>query len=93
MAAIGFKRRFAIAVNDCVTAFSEVWINCARSRTVAVEPADNRAIFLVDRMLGLDDYEHVNYLRAIKRPPAWRHFRYRREESGAWQKRSNASSC
>ncbi len=62
-----FKRRFAFAVNDCITEHAEVWINGAGLETVAVESTDVPAILEAKRTLGLDDYENVNYLRAIKR--------------------------
>ena len=62
-----FKRRFAFTVNDCITEHAEVWINGAGLQTVAVEATDIPAILEAKRMLGLEDYENVNYLRAIKR--------------------------
>ena len=62
-----FKRRFAFTVNDCIAEHAEVWINGAGLQTVAVESEDIPAILEAKRMLGLDDYENVNYLRAIKR--------------------------
>jgi len=62
-----FKRRFAFTVNDCITEHAEVWINGAGLQTVAVESTDIPAILEATRTLGLDDYENVNYLRAIKR--------------------------
>ncbi len=61
-----FKRRFAFTVNDCITEHAEVWINGAGLQTVAVEATDIPAILEAKRMLGLDDYQNVNYLRAIK---------------------------
>jgi hypothetical protein len=62
-----FKRRFAFTVNACITEHAEVWINGAGLETVAVESTDIPAILEAKRLLGLDDYENVNYLRAIKR--------------------------
>ena len=62
-----FKRRFAFTVNDCICEHAEVWINGAGLQTVAVESTDLPAVLKAKRMLGLDDYENVNYLRAIKR--------------------------
>jgi hypothetical protein len=62
-----FKRRFAFTVNDCITEHAEVWFNGAGLQTVAVESTDVPAILQALRELGLDDYENVNYLRAIKR--------------------------
>ncbi len=62
-----FKRRFAFTVNGCITEHAEVWINGAGLQSVAVESTDIPAILEAKGMLGLDDYENVNYLRAIKR--------------------------
>lgn len=62
-----FKRRFAFTVNDCITEIAEIEINGAGLQTVAVESVDIPAILEAKKMLGLDEYENVNYLRAIKR--------------------------
>ncbi|MCG8508216.1 MAG: hypothetical protein MI741_03215, partial [Rhodospirillales bacterium] len=62
-----FKRRFAFTVNGCITEIAEIEINGAGLQTVAVESVDVPAILEARRMLGLDEYENVNYLRAIKR--------------------------
>ena len=62
-----FKRRFAFTINDCITEIAEIEINGAGLQTVAVESVDVPAILKAKEMLGLNDYENVNYLRAIKR--------------------------
>ncbi len=62
-----FKRRFAFTVNDCISEIAEIEINGAGLQTVAVESVDVDAILKAMEMLGLDEYENVNYLRAIKR--------------------------
>ncbi len=62
-----FKRRFAFTVNDCIVEHAEIEINGAGLQTVAVESVDVPAILKAKEMLGLDEYENVNYLRAIKR--------------------------
>jgi len=61
------KRRFGFMVNDCITEYAELLINGAAIRTVAVESVDIPGILEAKRLLGLDEYENVNYLRAIKR--------------------------
>ncbi len=61
------KRRFAFTVNDCITEYAELLINGASIKTVAVESTDVDAILKAKEMLGLEEYENVNYLRAIKR--------------------------
>ncbi|MHC4179753.1 MAG: hypothetical protein ACYSWU_19770, partial [Planctomycetota bacterium] len=62
-----FKRRFAFTINDCITELAEVEINGAGLQSVAVESVDIPAILEAKNLLGLGEYENVNYLRAIKR--------------------------
>jgi hypothetical protein len=66
-AASVFKRRFAFSVNGCITEHAQILINGAAIETVAVESTDVEAILEAKRKLGLDEYENVNYLVAIKR--------------------------
>ena len=61
------KRRFAFTINGCITEIAEIEINGAGLQSVAVESVDVSAILEAKEMLGLNDYENVNYLRAIKR--------------------------
>ena len=62
-----FKRRFGFTVSDCITELAEVWVNSAGVQTVAVESVDIDALIEAKEMLGLNEYENVNYLLAIKR--------------------------
>ncbi len=62
-----FKRRFAFTINDVITELAEVEINGAALQTVAVESVDIPAILKAKDMLGLNDYENINYLLACKR--------------------------
>lgn len=62
-----FKRRFAFTVNGCITEHAQITVNGAALETVAVESTDVEAILEAKRLLGLDEYENVNYLVAIKR--------------------------
>jgi hypothetical protein len=62
-----FKRRFGFTVNGCITEHAEVWINGAGLQTVAVESVDTDALLRAMQMLGLEEYENVSYLLAIKR--------------------------
>ncbi len=62
-----FKRRFAFTINECITEIAEVEINGAWQQTVAVESVDIPAILKAKEMLGLNEYENVNYLLAAKR--------------------------
>ncbi len=67
MAADVFKRRFAFTVNGCITEFAQLLINGAAIQTVAVELEDVDAILKAMKILGLTEYENINYLLAIKR--------------------------
>lgn len=62
-----FKRRFAFNINGCITEIAELLINGAAIQTVAVELEDINAILGAIETLGLNEYENVNYLLAIKR--------------------------
>jgi hypothetical protein len=62
-----FKRRFAFTINGCIAEIAHLLINGAAIQTVAVELEDVDAILGAMEMLGLGEYENVNYLLAIKR--------------------------
>ncbi|MBI4864840.1 MAG: hypothetical protein HY815_31970 [Candidatus Riflebacteria bacterium] len=62
-----FKRRFGFSINDCITEFAQLSINGAAIQTVAVESVDVPAILKAKELVGLEEYENVNYLLAIKR--------------------------
>ena len=62
-----FKRRFAFTINGCITEIAQLLINGAAIQTVAVELENIDAILEAKAILGLTEYENVNYLLAIKR--------------------------
>ena len=62
-----FKRRFGYTINDCISEIAELLINGAAIKTMAVESADIAAVLKAKEMLGLHEYENVNYVLAIKR--------------------------
>ncbi len=62
-----FKRRFAFTINGCITEIAQLLINGAAIQTVAVELEDIQAILKAKEILGLTEYENVNYLLGIKR--------------------------
>jgi hypothetical protein len=62
-----FKRRFGYTVNGCMTEIADLLINGAAIRTIAVESGDGEAVLRAKDVLGLTEYENVNYLLAIKR--------------------------
>jgi len=62
-----FKRRFGYMINGCISEIAELLINGAAIKTIAVESADIAAVLKAKEMLGLQEYENVNYVMAIKR--------------------------
>jgi len=62
-----FKRRFGYIINDCISEIAELLINGAAIKTVAIESVNVESILKAKKILGLQEYENVNYLLAIKR--------------------------
>ena len=62
-----FKRRFGYTINGCISEIAELLINGAAIKTMALESTDIEAVLEAKKMLGLQEYENVNYLLAIKR--------------------------
>jgi hypothetical protein len=62
-----YKRRFGYSIYGCISEIAELLINGAAIKTVAVESEDIEAVLKAIEMLGLQEYENVNYLLAIKR--------------------------
>jgi hypothetical protein len=62
-----FKRRFGYTINGCISEIAELLINGAAIKTIAIESVDAEAVLKAKEMLGLQEYENVNYLLAIKR--------------------------
>ena len=70
-----FKRRFGYTINGCISEIAQLLVNGAAIKTLAVESENIDAVLKAIEMLGLQEYENVNYLLAIKRilgmePPA-----------------------
>ena len=62
-----FKRRFAFTINGCIAEIGDVFINGAKIRTANLESVDVEAILEAKKMVGLEEYDNINYLMAIKR--------------------------
>jgi len=62
-----FKRRFGYIIDNCIAEIAELLINSAAIKTVAVESTDMAAVLKTKETLGLQEYENINYLLAIKR--------------------------
>lgn len=62
-----FKRRFGYTIDECISEFAELLINGTAIKTIAVESLDAGAVLQAKEILGLQEYENVSYLLAIKR--------------------------
>jgi hypothetical protein len=62
-----FKRRFGYRIDGCTSEIAELIINGAAVRTLAVESVDAEAVLDARKTLGLQGYENVSYLLAIRR--------------------------
>ncbi len=62
-----FKRRFAFTINDCIAELGDIYINGARIQTANLESVDVEAILEGMKMVGLEGYQNINYLMAIKK--------------------------
>jgi hypothetical protein len=67
VAAAVFKRRFGFTVGGCIAEIAELLVNGAAIRTVALESEDLEAVLKAKQTLGLEEYENVNYVLALKR--------------------------
>ena len=62
-----FKRRFGYSIEGCIAEIADLLINGAAIKTIAAESVDVEAVLKVKATLGLQEYENVNYVLAIKR--------------------------
>jgi hypothetical protein len=61
------KRRFGYTIAGCISEIADLLINGAAIKTMAVESTDIAAVLKAKEMLGLQEYENVNYVMALKR--------------------------
>ncbi|HOW45947.1 MAG TPA: hypothetical protein PK919_12370 [Candidatus Aminicenantes bacterium] len=61
------KERHGFMINGCIVEIADLKFDGAPIRTVAVEMADPAAVMRTVRQLGLEGFENVNYLKALKR--------------------------
>jgi len=62
-----FKRRYGYSIEGCHAEIANLLINGAAIKTLAVESVNVEAVLKVKATLGLQEYENVNYVLAIKR--------------------------
>lgn len=61
-----FKERHGYMINDCIVEIANLKFNGQPIRTVAVEQEDPVKVMETVKMLKLDKFENINYLRALK---------------------------
>jgi len=61
------KVRYTFYINDCKTEIADVVINNAEIRTASIESEDIDKLMETKKMIGMENYENVNYVKAIKR--------------------------
>lgn len=61
------KERHGYMIDGCIVEIADLKFDGAPTRTVAVEMEDPEAVQATVRRLGLEGFENVNYLKALKR--------------------------
>ena len=61
------KRLFGYTMNGCISGIDEPLMKGGTIKTMAVESPDIGAALKAKKILGLEEYENVNYMLAIKR--------------------------
>lgn len=61
-----FKKRTGFTINDCIVEIADVKVDDTWIRTAAVEMEDPAKVIETVRMLGLDMFPNINYLRGLK---------------------------
>jgi len=72
LAAVRVKKlRFGYMVNDTICEFAEVLINGAKVYSINSESTEIEDILKTMEQTGMNQYENINYLQAIKRVIGW----------------------
>jgi exopolyphosphatase/guanosine-5'-triphosphate,3'-diphosphate pyrophosphatase len=61
------KIRHGYMIDDAIVEIAEVKFDEHSSKTIAVEHADPELVLKTVKKLGLEDYENINYIKAMKR--------------------------
>lgn len=61
------KDRHGYLIDEAIVEIAEVKFNGISSKTIAVEHSDPDLVLKVVKQLGLDEYENINYIKAMKR--------------------------
>ena len=65
------KERFGFMVNNTICEYTKVYINGALVVSVSAESTNKNNVLKTIKKLGLDEYENINYIKAIKRVLGW----------------------
>jgi len=61
------KKRFGYIIDECIVEIAEVKFDDIALKTIAVEHANPELVLKTVKKLGLDKYENINYIKAMKR--------------------------
>jgi hypothetical protein len=62
-----YKERHGFTINNCIVEIANLKFDNDPIRTVAVEHEDPQLVWNTVTMLGLDGFENINYLKALKK--------------------------
>jgi exopolyphosphatase/guanosine-5'-triphosphate,3'-diphosphate pyrophosphatase len=62
-----FKERHGFTINNCIVEIANLKFDNEPIRTVAVEHEDPALVYDTVKMLSLDTFENINYLKALKK--------------------------
>jgi exopolyphosphatase/guanosine-5'-triphosphate,3'-diphosphate pyrophosphatase len=62
-----YKERHGFTINNCIVEIANLQFDNEPVRTVAVEHEDPVLVYETVKMLGLDGFENINYLKALKK--------------------------
>jgi hypothetical protein len=62
-----YKERHGFTINNCIVEIANLKFDNEPIRTVAVEHEDANLVWDTVTMLGLDGFENINYLKALKK--------------------------
>jgi exopolyphosphatase/guanosine-5'-triphosphate,3'-diphosphate pyrophosphatase len=62
-----YKERHGFTINNCIVEIANLKFDNEPIRTVAVEHEDPALVYETVKLLGLDGFENINYLKALKK--------------------------
>lgn len=62
-----YKERHGFTINNCIVEMANLKFDNQPIRTIAVEHEDPALVYDTVRMLNLEGFENINYLRALKK--------------------------